>query len=82
MNEVFIIGKVISKVDYRFIINNKKQFAKVEFKVQVDKQIIRVIGYNNIADFCLRNLKEKDYILINGKISINSKIIVKYLEII
>ena len=31
MNEVFIIGKVVSKIDYRFIINKKTQFAKVEF---------------------------------------------------
>ena len=82
MNEVFIIGKVISKFDYRFIVNNKKQFAKVEFEIKVDKQIIRVIGYNDIADFCLRYLNENDNVFINGKLEYKIYINIKEIIII
>lgn len=82
MNEVFIIGKVISKADYRFIVNKKKQFAKVEFKIQVDKQIIRVIGYNDIADFCLKYLKEKNSVFINGVINTQIVITINTIEIL
>lgn len=82
MNEAFIIGKVISKIDYRFIINKKKQFAKAEFLVKVDRQIIKVIGYNNIADYCLKYLKENDNVCIHGKIFSKYYIDIKELSII
>ena len=49
MNEVFLIGKVKSKIEYKFIVHSKKLFAKVMFKIEVQKQEIRVIGYNEYA---------------------------------
>ena len=82
MNEVFIIGKVISKIDYKFIINNKKQFAKAEFVLECDKQKIRVTGFNNIADFCLKYLKENNYTFINGKLQSNRILKIKVMKIL
>ena len=67
MNEIFIIGKVVSKIKYKFIINSKKYFAKVEFEIELNKQRFQIKGYNNIADFCYRKLKKNDMIFINGK---------------
>ena len=82
MNEVFIIGEIISKIDFKFIVNNKKYFSKVKFRMQtLDKQQIIVIGYNDIADFALKNLKEKDRILINGNINTKMEIEIKSYEI-
>ena len=81
MNEVFIIGEIISKIDFKFIVNNKKYFSKVKFRMKtLDKQQIIVIGYNDIADFALKNLKEKDSILINGKINTKMEIEIKNYE--
>ena len=82
MNEIFIIGKVVTKIEYKFIINSKKYFAKVEFEIELNKQKFQVRGYNNIADFCYRKLKKNDMILINGKIRTNMIINIKSITII
>ena len=37
MNEIFIIGKVVSKIEYKFIINSKKHFAKVELEIELNR---------------------------------------------
>ena len=66
MNEIFLIGKVANKLQYKFIINSKKYFSKVEFEIELDKQKFKVKGYNNIADFCYRKLKKNDKVFING----------------
>lgn len=68
MNEIFLIGKVVSKIEYKFIIKRKKYFSKVEFEIELDKQIFKIKGYNNIADYCYRKLKNNDKVFINGKI--------------
>ena len=68
MNEVFIIGKVIGEVKYKFILekhNNAKAVISVEL---LDKTKLEVIAYNEIADYVLRNLDENKLVFINGKI--------------
>ena len=75
MNEIFIIGKVVSKIEYKFIINSKKYFAKAEFEIELNKQTFKVKAYNNIADYCYRKLNKNDKVFINGKI--DSKMIIQ-----
>ena len=82
MNEIFLIGKVVSKTEYKFIINSKKYFSKVEFEIELDKQTFKVKGYNNIADFCYRKLKQNQKVFINGRIDSNMIIQVKNIIII
>lgn len=82
MNEIFIIGKVASKIEYKFIINSKKYFAKVEFEIEFNNQKFKVRGYNNIADFCYRKLNKNDMIFINGKIESGMIIDIKKITII
>ena len=83
MNEVFIIGKIKTEIEFKFIINNQKYFSKVKFKIQTqDKQELKVVGYNNIADYILRNLKKKDKIFINGRLNTNMEIEMKELNCI
>lgn len=58
MNEIFIIGIIQTEIEFKFIVNSKNKFSKVTFKIQtLDKQEIKVIGYNNIADYALKYLK-------------------------
>lgn len=53
MNKCFFIGKIISNIDFKFIVNSKKYFSITTFKVKLENQsIITVKGYNEIADFC------------------------------
>ena len=77
MNEIFLIGKVVNKIEYKFIINNKKYFSKVEFEIELNKQIFKINGYNNIADFCYRKIKKNDKVFINGRIDKNMTIKIK-----
>jgi len=69
MNEVFLTGKIISNVEFRFIINSKN-ISIAMFNIELDdKQIIKVKAYNEIADYCYSKLKNTDRIFINGELS-------------
>ena len=55
MNEVFLIGKIISDIEFKFIINSKnKAIACFEIETN-DKQIVRIQAYNQLADFVYSN---------------------------
>ena len=71
MNEVFLIGKIISNIEFKFIINSKnKAIACFEIKT-VDKQIVRIQAYNQLADFAYSKLNTNDKVFINGYIEDN-----------
>ena len=71
MNEVFLIGKIISNIEFKFIINSKnKAIACFEIKT-VDKQIVRIQAYNQLADFAYSKLNSNDKVFINGYIETN-----------
>ena len=71
MNEVFLIGKIISNIEFKFIINSKnKAIACFEIKT-ADKQIVRIQAYNQLADFAYSKLNTNDKVFINGYIEAN-----------
>ena len=71
MNEVFLIGKIISNIEFKFIINSKnKAIACFEIKT-VDKQIVKIQAYNQFADFAYSKLNTNDKVFINGYIEDN-----------
>ena len=71
MNKVFLIGKIISNIEFKFIINSKnKAIACFEIKT-ADKQIVRVQAYNKLADFAYSKLNSNDKVFINGYIETN-----------
>ncbi len=71
MNEVFLIGKIISDIEFKFIINSKnKAIACFEIKT-ADKQIVRMQTYNQLADFAYSKLNTNDKVFINGYIEAN-----------
>ena len=71
MNDVFLTGKVISNVEFKFIINSKnKAIACFEIETN-DKQIVRVQAYNKLADFAYSQLNKNNKVLINGYIEAN-----------
>jgi len=56
-------------VDFKFIINSKKKKSIVSFEVEsLDKQNIKFVAYNEMADLCYRKLHKEDNVFINGKI--------------
>ena len=71
MNEVFLIGKIISDIELKFIINSKnKAIACFEIETN-DKQIVRIQAYNQLADLAYSKLNKNDKVFINGYIEAN-----------
>lgn len=57
MNEVFLIGKIINDIEFKFIINYKNiSIAMFNIKTS-DKQIIKIKAYNELADYCYSKLE-------------------------
>ena len=77
MNLVFIKGKIIEKIEFKFIYSKNKTkntpISIAQSKVELDnKSIIDAIGYNEKADWMYRNLTINEVIYIEGKL-INNK---------
>ena len=71
MNEVFLIGKIISDIEFKFIINSKNK-AIACFEIETaDKQIVRIQAYNQLADFAYSKLNVNDKVFVNGYIEDN-----------
>ena len=71
MNKVFLIGKIISDIEFKFIINSKNK-AIACFEIETaDKQIVRVQAYNQLADFAYSKLNTNDKVFVNGYIETN-----------
>ena len=88
MNICFIIGKIISKIEFDFVIGDNKSFKNdkisvVRFKLKLlDENVLNIIGYNNIADFCYQKLKIGENVLIQGFINNSGKIEIKNIILI
>ena len=75
MNICFFIGKIVSKVNFKFIVEGKNTSIAM-FEIQLENNsIIKIKGYDEIADFCLKFLKEKDTVLIQGRLNQDYNII-------
>ena len=82
MNECFFIGKIISNIDFKFIVNSKKYFSITTFKVKLENQsIITVKGYNEIADFCYKSLIKNNCITLYGELDSKMEIVLKDVEL-
>lgn len=81
MNECFLIGKIISDIDFKFIIKSKN-ISIANFKVKLlDGNIIKVKGNNNIADFCYRLLQKGKIVSIYGILNSRGEIEIKEVEL-
>ena len=80
MNQVFILGIIISDIEFKFIIKNKNKAIAI-FKVKLlDDKIVTVEAYNEKADYCYSKLNKNDTIYIQGYINSKMQIIVKDIE--
>ena len=80
MNEVFLIGKVVTKVEFKFIIYSKNiSTAKFDIQILKDNQIIKIRAYNENADLVYSKLNINSKVLINGYINGKGEIILKKL---
>lgn len=77
MNICFFIGRVCSNINFKFILNSKDISIAI-FNIQLlNGSIIKVKGYNEIADYCYTNLEENMIVSIEGYIDNKSEIIIE-----
>ena len=75
MNDVFLTGKIISNVEFKFIINSKN-ISIAMFNIETnDRQVIKIKAYNELADYCYSKLEKSKRLFIYGKISKNDVIV-------
>ena len=62
------MGKIISEVEFKFIIKSKnKSIAYFKMKL-LNKSVVKVKAYNARADYVFRNYRRNQIIAIQGKI--------------
>ena len=75
MNICFFMGKIITEIEYKFIVHNKKYYAIAIFQIELNnKSIITLKGYNEIADYCYSNLNKNDIIILKGYLNSKFKV--------
>ena len=88
MNICFLIGKIISKIEFDFVIGDNKNFKNIKISIVrfglklLDKNIVNIIGYNNVADFCYQKLKIGENVFIQGFINNSGEIEIKNIILI
>lgn len=81
MNICIVYGKIVSEIEFKFIINVKKYYSIAIFQIELNnKSIVTVKGYNEIADYCYRNLKIGDNIYIQGRLNNMMEIEADFIE--
>ena len=77
MNLCFIMGKIVSKIQFDFIMKGKsigKNVSIVRFCVYALGEKINVIGYNKVADYCYQKLNIGDNVFIEGFLRTDGKV--------
>ena len=82
MNLVFILGKIISDIEFKFIISSKNKSIAI-FKIQLlNNSELTVKAYNEQADYCCSRLNKNDTVYIEGYLNSKMQIIVNGIEYI
>lgn len=75
MNICFLMGKILSNINFDFIINDKNNIYIATFEIGLsNKSKIIVKGYNKIADYCYRYLNENNNIFIYGSLNLQGEV--------
>ena len=80
MNICFFQGKIISKINFKFVMKNDKCLASRHisicyFRILLDNEsCVKVKAYNEMADFCYKKLRKGDFINICGCLCQNYEI--------
>ena len=81
MNLCFFSGKIINDINFKFIINSKK-ISIAYFNLQLNnKSIIKIIGYNEMADYCYSKLRKDDFIHMEGCLNNKLDVIITSIQI-
>lgn len=80
MNIVFVEGKIISDIEFNFIINSENVSIAIFEAELLNKSIVKIKAYNELADYCYSKLNKNDIVFIEGYLNSNMEIIIKTLK--
>ena len=70
-------GKIKSDIEFKFIINSNNK-SIIEFEIQLlNKSIVQIQAYNEMADYCYKESNKNNMIFIYGKLNQAGKIIIE-----
>lgn len=83
MNTCFLIGKIVSDIKFDFMIYSKYT-SIIQFDMKDKrKNIIKIVGYDKIADYCYKNLKKNNIVFIEGIMEkVKDEMVIKINEIV
>ena len=74
MNLVFVQGKIISDIKFKFIINSKNISIAI-FEIELlNESRVKVKACNELADYCYSRLDKGDNVFIEGRVKSNIEI--------
>lgn len=73
MNIYFIQGKIEQDIEFQFFYNNKK-ISIAKANITIKEGSIRIIGYNEMADWKYHYLEKEETILVQGKLNSNMEL--------
>ena len=80
MNKCFVIGYIVSEVEFKFILNGKNNsITKFSLKL-LNGSIIKIITYDEVADFCIQKLAPKMFISVFGFIDSDINVVAHKIE--
>ena len=77
MNRVFLVGEIITDIEFKFIINSKNiSVAIAKIKTPKDNQIIPIKCYNEQANYFYSRHKNGDSVMLEGRLEDNTVIVI------
>lgn len=82
MNICFLTGKIVSDIKFDFMIYSRHTSIVQFYIKEKRKNIIKIVWYDKIADYCYKNVKKNDIVFIEGRMeNIEDNTIIKIIEI-
>ncbi len=86
MNIVIISGKIVSTIEFKFIYDRygkKSKYTSIaSCHLKLDNEsIIKIYGYDEMADFMYRKLNLEDITICSGSIDKEGNVAINYLSI-
>ena len=80
MNLCFLMRKIISDIEFNFVLNSKN-ISIARFTLEVDENCMIIIkAYNETEDWCYQNLIKSDRIAIQGEINTSGEVVINSIE--
>lgn len=83
MNICFFMGKIVSDIDFQFIIHDRRNISIAIFEVELkNKSKITVVGYNELADICYSHLNKDDKIILQGYLKNERRVVLENIRLL